>query len=413
MNAPSDNDPDWQQIRPWLDEALDRMNPGERDALLLRFFEQSSFKEIALALRSGEDAARKRVERALDKLRLLLLRRGITTSASALALALAARGVEIAPSGLAGNIAVASAAIGASALTTAKIMTMSQLKTALAVLVAVAGISTAVVQHRAVEKLRAENEELLAQTQKWAELQADNARLSNLLAQAQRPQLAQEQMSELLRLRGQVGVLRDNLRKALATNQNAPLPKTEALTGPAPSFTSKLTAQIGDKQTLLTGGWQTSPGKRTFMLLTPNIDPTEGSTIQTATDGSTFEMPNAKVTVDSHLIEMPETMLAPLGLDQFKTDSQDSSVQTIFAASDAEALLNSIATNEGVVIANPRIISADGIKSTISASGSGDLSDGAPVYSISLTPNLTADKTAVNMAIEARLMPTATPHSAN
>src|SRR5580658_7951112 len=55
MNTPDpDADPDWEQVRPWLDEALDQMNPLDRDALLLRFFEQRSLKEIGAAERPGQ-----------------------------------------------------------------------------------------------------------------------------------------------------------------------------------------------------------------------------------------------------------------------------------------------------------------------------------------------------------------------
>ena len=64
---------DWEQIRPLLDEALDRLNCTDRDASLLRFFEQRSLAEVGRALGSNEDAARKRVSRALERLRALLL----------------------------------------------------------------------------------------------------------------------------------------------------------------------------------------------------------------------------------------------------------------------------------------------------------------------------------------------------
>ena len=100
--------PDWEQLRPLLDAALDQLSAPDRDALLLRFFEQRSLKEIGVALGSGEDAARKRVTRALEKLRWLLNRRGVTTSASALSVAMAAHGIQAAPAGLAATIVPAS-----------------------------------------------------------------------------------------------------------------------------------------------------------------------------------------------------------------------------------------------------------------------------------------------------------------
>src|SRR4029077_1838248 len=81
MNASkSDPAPDWESIRPLLDDALDRLNSVDRDALLLRFFEQPSLAEVGSALGSTEDSARKRISRALEKLRSALARRGVTTT---------------------------------------------------------------------------------------------------------------------------------------------------------------------------------------------------------------------------------------------------------------------------------------------------------------------------------------------
>jgi RNA polymerase sigma factor (sigma-70 family) len=114
MNAPSPGgDPDWQQLRPLLDESLDEMNSKDRDVILLRYFEQQPLKEIGVALGMGEDATRKRVTRALEKLRELLARRGITTTASALSVAVTAYGVQAAPAGLTASVASSSLAAGA------------------------------------------------------------------------------------------------------------------------------------------------------------------------------------------------------------------------------------------------------------------------------------------------------------
>ncbi len=70
MNAlRSESTPDWEHIRPLLDEALDRLGRRDRDALLLRFFEQRSLADIGTTLGLSEEAARKRVSRALEKVR--------------------------------------------------------------------------------------------------------------------------------------------------------------------------------------------------------------------------------------------------------------------------------------------------------------------------------------------------------
>ncbi len=104
---------DWERIRPVLDGALDELGEHDRDAVLLRFFEGRAFAEIGATLRLTEDAARMRVDRALDKLRRMLARRGITSTSAALALALS-HAAEIKPPGLVAS--VASTALAASSV---------------------------------------------------------------------------------------------------------------------------------------------------------------------------------------------------------------------------------------------------------------------------------------------------------
>jgi RNA polymerase sigma factor (sigma-70 family) len=77
-----------EQLRTVLDEAMTQLGGSEREAVLLRFFSGHSFAEIGGVLQISEEAARKRVDRALDKLRENLGRRGMVSTASALATAL-------------------------------------------------------------------------------------------------------------------------------------------------------------------------------------------------------------------------------------------------------------------------------------------------------------------------------------
>ncbi len=110
-------DSEWAQLRPQLDEVMDELATADRDAVLLRFFEQRSYGEIGAALRVSEDAARVRVGRALDKLRLALGRRGITSTGAALGTLLAAQSATAAPVGLAGTVTAAAVAGGKLAAT--------------------------------------------------------------------------------------------------------------------------------------------------------------------------------------------------------------------------------------------------------------------------------------------------------
>src|SRR5664279_2280215 len=128
MNAIEDeSDSNLVRVAPVLDEAIGQLNAEDRNAILLRFFEQKDFRSVGNALGSSEEAARKRVDRALEKLHVLLRHRGATLSAAALGTALATEAVTAAPAGLAGSVAataLASAAAGGGATTIlAKLMT--------------------------------------------------------------------------------------------------------------------------------------------------------------------------------------------------------------------------------------------------------------------------------------------------
>jgi hypothetical protein len=109
------NDPeaDWSRLAPVLDEAMHELAEADRIALLLRHFQQRPVAEVGARLGLGENAARMRVERALDRLRGRLAKRGITSTGSALALALGGPAVVAAPAGLATNIAAGAVAAGA------------------------------------------------------------------------------------------------------------------------------------------------------------------------------------------------------------------------------------------------------------------------------------------------------------
>jgi RNA polymerase sigma factor (sigma-70 family) len=75
----------WMQMRPLIDEAVGQLHEPERNAILLRFFEEKSHREVGAALGLTENAARMRVERGLEKLRTHLVRHGITASVVLLA----------------------------------------------------------------------------------------------------------------------------------------------------------------------------------------------------------------------------------------------------------------------------------------------------------------------------------------
>jgi RNA polymerase sigma factor (sigma-70 family) len=218
------DEPSWEELRPVIDEAMHELNQGERDAVLLRFFEKRQLGEVGAKLGVSEDAARKRVDRALEKLRELLASRGVTSTSAALVAILGANTVAAAPVGMAASIAgaaIASTAVGTGGtLTILKLMAMSKLKVGLVGALVVAGVATPlVIQNRSQSKMRTENEQLRQQnmqlTEQMTPLAAENARLSNLIAQATDNQSGrQSQSNEILKLRGEVARLRQNARES-------------------------------------------------------------------------------------------------------------------------------------------------------------------------------------------------------
>lgn len=134
---------------PALDEAIDELEAADREAIVLRFFERWQFRAIGEALGTSEGAAQKRVERALEKLRGLLRRRGVALSAAALALAVSGVSASAAPAGLAAAVsssALAGAHTGAGAtMSTLKILAMTKLKIAIISALAVAALAAGTV----------------------------------------------------------------------------------------------------------------------------------------------------------------------------------------------------------------------------------------------------------------------------
>jgi len=94
----------WETLAPCLDEAMSQLDSGDQDALVLRFFDGCGLREVGQTLGLSEDAAQKRVSRALERLRGILARRGVKVSAGVLAPTLAANAVQAAPAGLASII---------------------------------------------------------------------------------------------------------------------------------------------------------------------------------------------------------------------------------------------------------------------------------------------------------------------
>ncbi|HVU26623.1 MAG TPA: sigma-70 family RNA polymerase sigma factor [Verrucomicrobiae bacterium] len=107
----------WNQMSPLLDEALAALGENDRQAVLLRFFENKSLAEVGEFLGIGEDTARKRISRALEKLHHYFNRRGVSSTTAIIAGAISTNSVHAAPIGLAKAISTMAVVKGATAST--------------------------------------------------------------------------------------------------------------------------------------------------------------------------------------------------------------------------------------------------------------------------------------------------------
>jgi RNA polymerase sigma factor (sigma-70 family) len=111
-------DHDWQELAPMLDELIDRLSRGDREAIVLRYFKEMTIAEVAAELGLSPEAARKRIDRALERLRGWAQRRGNPISAQTLTTGLAGLVRPTPPVGLIATATTAATAPAGSALGT-------------------------------------------------------------------------------------------------------------------------------------------------------------------------------------------------------------------------------------------------------------------------------------------------------
>jgi len=87
----------WTEVEPVLNDALAALREGERECVLLRFFQGLSFAEAGTTLGLSEEAARKRVTRSLEKMRRFFEKGGVIIPGVTLAALLSAHAAKAAP----------------------------------------------------------------------------------------------------------------------------------------------------------------------------------------------------------------------------------------------------------------------------------------------------------------------------
>ena len=225
----NDDAEDWLQIEPHLDEAVQSLDETDRAAILLRFFENKSLREVGETLGTSEDAAQKRVVRALERLREYFITNKIAVPTGGLAGVISANVILFAPVGLLSKIAAGALAVpiaASTSLTTAKIIAMTTLQKITVGALLVGAAATIAYQYRETSSLRQENETYAqrqarenALTAQIQQLEQQRDQASNALASVKEENAAlRNHPTEVLKLRGEVGALREEKAQLSATS---------------------------------------------------------------------------------------------------------------------------------------------------------------------------------------------------
>lgn len=218
---------DWSEVEPLLDEAVQSLDEEDRNAVLLRYFADKSLREIGETVGVSENAAQKRVTRAIDRLTQFFTRRGIRVTSAALIATLSANAVQAVPAGLTVAIAAAvseSAVAATAAAATTGIFTMSAIKTAAIAAALVAAVSTGFYHAHRASELESEVAHLKSATPAQDEINKlvgeREAALRQLSALQNQIMSVGGTNPELLRLRAEVSRLR---REAEARKASGPM----------------------------------------------------------------------------------------------------------------------------------------------------------------------------------------------
>lgn len=392
----------WALVAPLLDEAIEGLCEAEQSAVTLRFFENQSFKEVGAALGLEEDAARMRVNRAVEKLREFFKGRGVELSSTAIAAAIGAHSIQAAPAGLAASVVAGalSAGLGSSAGLAAaatKTIAMTTIQKTM-VWTSLAILAGAVIyQARLAAEWRDEFQTLQRQREEQTRQagQQGDAAARRFGSLADELQAVKSGLSELPRLRGEVARLREEARAASAKIREAEAIQTALArfmsnTPLVRTFVSPLTvAEASWGEAVVMGGWKLPSGKRALMLAMPRQEQT----------------PQA-VGVKASILEYTEEAGAALGLEEFNSDAPPPRRRKL-SASEVEALVSAAKESSGISVRDGFSLTTLSGRRARLQSGETHMTPAGENYwtgaALDLVPTISPDGQSVQMTLSSQL----------
>ena len=257
------------------------------------------------------------------------------------------------------------------------------------------GLGFFVWQKQVGNQLREENARLRDQVKNAEALRAENAKLTSERIDPAELNRLRDGQTELLRLRGQVSQLRQQVNvaqagapRAQAVAPTSPPTTDESAHSPVETYTAKATATVGWRQIVATGGWKLPSGNRGVVLLQPMADDSNPGT----------------VLVRAQILEIPESLMT--GLDALKAGDKESTGYSVLAPEQARTLMAGVKQTEGAsVVATPSVTTASGGQAQISVTEqftgpNGESLSTGPVLDV--TPTIAADGQSVQLNFDAR-----------
>ncbi|MFN7138561.1 MAG: sigma-70 family RNA polymerase sigma factor, partial [Limisphaerales bacterium] len=245
-------DAEWSHIEPLLDEGMELLDEQDRSAILLRFFENKSLREVGHLLGVSDDAAQKRVSRAVERLRDYFSRKGIAVSASSLCILLSANAVQAVPIGLVVKV-LGTVAAGTVVTAVTKGIAMTTLQKTVASLAIAVAIGTGIYQ--AQQRSNAD-QELKTQKEQNRALQEERDNFARELAELRKEnERLGKDLMDLHKLRGEVGSLKRELSTANKSGVVQPGIRPDRLleNPPVERFSATIRAAVEWDHALITG----------------------------------------------------------------------------------------------------------------------------------------------------------------
>ena len=210
-------------------------------------------------------------------------------------------------------------------------------------------------QHHSIRQLQAENAAFDAGAAELDLLRDEVEDLRKSQVDESELERARQAQSEVLRLRGEVSQLRDQLKKERLANQAAaagavapPAPVAEEVAPPVENYTATLRATMAPQQMLVTGGWKMPNGKRSIVLMEPAL-----------IANNPGEAP--QVMIQAKIVELTEEAFSTAGLAALRSEGKTTAAQSVLESDQARLLMESLLTTPGVnVLSTPRVSTLDG-----------------------------------------------------